>query len=701
MSRPPTDYVGPESGAGLDDSAQFVKGVGPVRFHLLQKLGIRTVRDLLYFFPRSYADLSNQRLIAELQPGRLQTVIGEIVEMNGRRTASGKELLSVVISDGKEVLEGVWFNQTYLARQLSYGMRVAFSGKPTWYRDHWQMNRPRVRILQEEEATTNHPVVPIYPLTEGLHAEAMRRIQRHVAERYAGLVADPIPESLLRQRQLPDLATALHDMHLPPSLSRAELARQRLAYEEFLILHVALTISRRDQQEAAAAPPLPVTEKIDAHIRKLFPFELTRGQNRAIAQICKDMAQARPMRRLLQADVGAGKTAVAVYAMLLAIAHQHQAVLMAPTEVLARQHWRTINELLAQSRVRRALLTGSLTPKQRRQTLCEIRMGQVDLVIGTQALIQNDVEFSRLGVVVIDEQHRFGVMQRRQVRQLGTEPHYLVMTATPIPRSIALTVFGDLDSTVIRELPPGRQPVVTKWIAEEKRDFVYAHLRKELRRGRQLYVVCPLVEETEGDETKSAEQMATELRVGPLHEFRIGLLHGRLEDDVKLEVMTRFREHHYDVLVTTTVVEVGVDVPNATLMIIEHAERFGLSQLHQLRGRVSRGQTRGLCLLFAQATSPETAERLKLFVRTTDGFELAEHDLRLRGIGELFGTRQHGFGSLRVAHLVKDQDLLSNAMIDARELVRSDPRLLAPENALLRAEVIRQYGDKLNLATIG
>jgi ATP-dependent DNA helicase RecG len=685
----------------LDDSAQFVRGVGPARFPLLQKLGIETVRDLLYFFPRAYADLSDQRPIADLQPGLLQTVVGEIVEMEGRTTASGKQLLSVVISDGQDVLEGVWFNQTFVARQLAFGMRVAFSGKPEWYRDHWQMNRPRVRVLREDEATGDHPVVPIYPLTQGLHAETMRRIQRYVIDTYADLVSDPLPVSVRAKRHLADLTTALRTIHLPPSLSEAERARRRIAYEEFFVLHVALTIARRDQQVSLTAPAMPVSERIDAHIRKLFPFQFTRGQNQAIVQICKDLAQERPMRRLLQADVGAGKTAVALYAMLVAIAHQHQAVIMTPTEVLARQHWRTINQLLAHSRVRRALLTGSLPPRQRRQTLGEIRMGQVDLVVGTQALIQNEVEFGRLGLVVIDEQHRFGVLQRGRVRQLGPEPHYLVMTATPIPRSIALTVFGDLDSTVIRELPPGRQPVLTKWVAEEKRDQAYQHLQKELRRGRQLYIVCPLVEESAESDLKAAEQMYQELQASAFREFRLGLLHGRLDDEVKIDVMNRFRDRELDVLVTTTVVEVGVDVANATLMVVEHAERFGLSQLHQLRGRVSRGPVRGLCLLFAQAASAETAERLRLFVRTTDGFELAEHDLRLRGMGELFGTRQHGFGGLRVAHLVKDQDLLSLAQEDAREVVKADAGLRAPEHATLRAQVLRQYGARLNLAAMG
>jgi ATP-dependent DNA helicase RecG len=374
---------------------------------------------------------------------------------------------------------------------------------------------------------------------------------------------------------------------------------------------------------------------------------------------------------------------------------------MAPTEVLAQQHWRTLSQYLAHSRVRKLLLTGALSTRERKEALGAIRMGNIDLVVGTQALIQSDVEFERLGLVVIDEQHRFGVQQRAHIRQLGENPHYLVMTATPIPRTIALTVFGDLDVSVIREQPPGRQPVKTKLIPEEKREDLYEHLRKEMGNGRQLYVVCPLVEEAATADIKAAEQTFEQLREGAFKDFDIGLLHGRMDDRAKDLAMTRFRSHELDLLVSTSVIEVGVDVPNATLMVIEHADRFGLSQLHQLRGRVCRGPVAGECYLFADTSNEETRARLRFFAQTRDGFALAEEDLRVRGMGEFFGTRQHGLGELRVANLIGDAELLSQAREDALELVKSDPGLSKPEHKLLRATVLERYGKRLQLAEVG
>jgi len=404
---------------------------------------------------------------------------------------------------------------------------------------------------------------------------------------------------------------------------------------------------------------------------------------------------------LLQADVGAGKTAVAVYALLATVANKHQAVLMAPTEVLAQQHAKTLESYLAHSRVRRLLLTGGLPPKERRAALEAIRSGQIDLVVGTQALLQDDVQFARLGLVVIDEQHRFGVNQRARVRRLGTDPHYLVMTATPIPRTVALTVFGDLDTSIIRQLPPGRQPVATRWVPAGQRERVYIRLREGLFQGRQAYVVCPLVAESETLDLKAAVQTHAELQAGPFRAYRVGLLHGGLDEKAKDQVLEAFRRHELDVPVCTSVIEVGVDVPNATLLLVEHAERFGLSQLHQLRGRVSRGTVGGQCFLFADPTSEEAKERLRIVTRTTDGFVLAEHDVRLRGIGEFFGTRQHGLADLKVGDLIADGDVLKMARQDAIGLVADDAGLRRPEHALLRRTVLDRYGKTLDLATIG
>jgi ATP-dependent DNA helicase RecG len=685
----------------LKQSIQYVQRVGPQRLEQLRRLGIETIGDLLFHFPRSYEDLTDIRSIAMLSAGSTQTVQGEVVEIEGRRLSDGRSVVSVVLSDGKQCLEGVWFNQVYAASRFRYGQRVAFSGKPKWYRDHWQMTSPRVQALDASAVDDSPGIVPIYPLTEDLRGEQLRPIIRRAVEQYAQHVIDILPPELRRQRGWPDVVQALRDLHFPDSLAVAKTARRRFIYEEFLVLQVALAVRRRELRDRLRAPILVVTPQIDARIRRLFPFQLTADQNKAIADVCRDLAGERPMQRLLQADVGAGKTAVAVYALLATVANKHQAVLMAPTEVLAQQHWRTLNGYLAQSRVRRLLLTGGLTTKERREALEDIRHGEIDLVVGTQALVQNDVQFARLGLVVIDEQHKFGVNQRARVRKLGTDPHYLVMTATPIPRTVALTVFGDLDTSVIRQLPPGRQPVATRWVPAGQRERVYIKLREGLQQGRQAYVVCPLVAESETLDLKAAIQTHAELQAGPFRDFRVGLLHGGLDEQAKDQVMEAFRRQELDVLVSTSVIEVGVDVPNATLLIVEHADRFGLSQLHQLRGRVSRGAVAGQCYLFADAANEEARARLRILTRTTDGFALAEQDVRLRGVGEFFGTRQHGLGQFRIGDLLADGDLLRLARQDAFTVVTEDAGLRRPEHALLRRAVLDRYGRTLDLAEIG
>jgi ATP-dependent DNA helicase RecG len=677
-------------------------GISPARQELLERLGLRTVGDLLFHFPRAYEDLNDVRPIAALSAGSIQTVQGEVVEIDGRSLSDGRTVVSVVLSDdGRNCLEGVWFNQAFAARRFRYGQRLSCSGKPRWYRDHWQMNNPRVQILDGASADSRPGVVPVYPLTEDLRPEQLRPIIAQTLERYAGQIPDVLPESLRTKHDWPAIRQALHDIHCPSSIPTATRGRQRFVYEEFLVLQLALALRRREVRDEGRAPVLAVTATIDQRIRRLFPFALTADQDRAVQQVCADLARDRPMQRLLQADVGAGKTAVAVYALLVAVANRHQAALMAPTEVLARQHARTLEGYLAGSRVRRLLLTGALTPAQRRDALAALAAGDIDLVVGTQALVQEDVRFARLGLVVIDEQHRFGVHQRARFRRLGVDPHYLVMTATPIPRTVALTVFGDLDVSIIRQLPPGRQPVTTRWERADQREKVLVRLREALVRGQQGYIVCPLVEESAALDVKAAAQTYEALRTGPFRDFRVGLLHGRQDEETKAGVMESFRRQELDLLVCTSVIEVGIDVPNATVMLIEHAERFGLSQLHQLRGRVSRGAVAGQCYLFAESPGDESKQRLRAFLRTADGFALAEQDLRLRGAGEFFGARQHGIGELQFGDLLRDSDLLGLARRDAFELVGLDTRLRRPEHALLRGLVLERYGQTLDLAEIG
>jgi ATP-dependent DNA helicase RecG len=682
---------------------QQLPGVTPARLDLLARLDLHTVGDLLFHLPRSYEDLNDVRPITGLTAGTTQTVQGEVVEIEGDSLGDGRTVVRVVLSDDdKNCLEGVWFNQPFAARRFRYGQRLSFSGKPKWFRDHWQMGNPRVQVLDGSAAGAAGPgVVPVYPLTEDLRLEHLRPLIRKALDAHADRLADVVPAALRDRRRLPPLAQALREVHFPPSLEAARASRRRFIYEEFLVLQVALALRRREVRDGRRAPILPATPAIDQRIRRLFPFRLTGDQDRAVAEVCRDLAGDRPMQRLVQADVGAGKTAVAVYALLVAVANKHQAALMAPTEVLARQHAQTLDRYLAHSRVRRLLLTGALGGRERQQALEALKNGEVDLVVGTQALVQDDVQFARLGLVVIDEQHKFGVHQRARFRKLGVDPHYLVMTATPIPRTVALSVFGDLDVSVLHELPPGRHPVSTRWVSPGQRERIYDKLREGLRQGRQGYVVCPLVEESAALDVRAATQTHVELQAGPFRDFRLGLLHGRQDEETKAEIMERFRAGALDLLVCTSVVEVGVDVPNATLLLVEHAERFGLSQLHQLRGRVSRGAVPGQCWLFADPPGDEARGRLRAFVRTTDGFALAEEDVRLRGVGEFFGTRQHGLGELRFGSLVRDADLLTQARQDAFALVADDARLRRPEHALLRAAVLGRYGKTLDLAEIG
>ncbi len=698
----PADHPTAGLASPLDQSTQALKGVSPARFEQLRRLGLVTVRDLLFHFPRSYEDLTDVRPIAGLSAEAIQTVQGEVVEIGGKRLPDGRPVVSVVLcDDGKHCLEGIWFNQPYASSRFRYGQRLSFSGKPKWFRDHWTMTHPRVQPLDSDTPADGQGIVPIYPLTEDLKSEQLRPLIRRAVEQFALHVVEVLPPEMRLRRALPDVQKALRDLHFPLALADAEAARRRFVFEEFLILQLALALRRRELRDRQRAPVLAVTPAIDARIRRLFAFQLTNDQNQAVADICRDLASERPMQRLLQADVGAGKTAVAVYALLAAVANKHQAVLAAPTEVLARQHWNTLEGYLSASKVRRLLLTGGKSTRERRAALNALRAGEVDLVVGTQALMQEDVQFARLGLVVIDEQHKFGVNQRARVRMLGVDPHYLVMTATPIPRTLALTVFGDLDTTTIREQPPGRQPVQTRWATAKQRDRVYDKLREGLAAGRQAFLVCPLVAESEKLDLKAAEKTYEEMRDGPFRDARVGLLHGRLQEKEKDAVMDRFRAGAIDLLVCTSVVEVGVDVPNATLLVVEHAERFGLSQLHQMRGRVCRGPVAGECYVFADPTSEDARQRIRAFVKTTDGFALAEQDAKLRGIGELFGTHQHGGGDLRVGDLSADAAILREARKDAFAIVTADAGLRWPEHELLRKVVLDRYGRTLDLAQIG
>lgn len=704
----------------LQTPVQFVKGVGPQRASLYERLGIQTVEDLLWDLPRDVLDLTDVRTLRELEEGEFVCVRGKVADIDARRLSGGRTLTAVLLDCGDGYLRGVWFNQPWMRQKFRPGEMVLFSGKPKRRGGRWEINNPNVQWLNEEEdgSVVSGGVLPRYRLTEGLRQEQRRRASRAAVGEYAECVRDVLPEDFRRSLQLPSLSAALRGVHAPQNMEEYRSGRKRILFDDLFEFQLGLALKRRAARSGATAPVLPTTAKIDSRIRRLFPFEFTGGQNRAVQEITADLTSGRAMHRLLQADVGAGKTVVAVYAMLVCVAAGYQTALMAPTEVLAVQHWETLEQVLAHSRVRRLLLSGQLTRAGRRAALAEIAAGNIDLVVGTQALIQSDVRFHRLGLAVIDEQHKFGVMQRahftlqtvksgKQHDSPETAPHILVMTATPIPRSLCLTFFGDLDITVIDELPPGRQKIITTRIREEAgRQRMWHFVRQQLRRGRQLYVVCPRVEEGEnGDssargETASAEATFATLQRGELRGFSVGLVHGQMDRERKNRTMEAFRHGEIQVLVSTTVIEVGVDVPNATLMVVLDAERFGLSQLHQLRGRIGRGKFQGYCFLLSDSDSEEAGRRLWTLEATTDGFRIAEADLALRGPGDVLGSRQHGNLPLKVADIRRDAELLRFAREEAFPLVESG-RIETPAFAPLRRQVLDRFGEWLHLPQTG
>lgn len=682
-------------------AAQFAKGVGPQRAELLAKLELHVIRDLLYHFPRTYENFSAPKPIEELIDGEAAAVFGVVEEIELKGTGVGRSMLGVLLRQGSQYLRALWFNQPYMKTRFAQGQRVMFSGQAKLSGLRWEMTHPKVDWLGENDPPPRGQILPVYPLTEGINQGTMRRMLRTVVETYADLVDEVFPESYLAEHDLLPIRTALPWLHNPPDEASLAAARRRFVYQELLVLQLALALRKAALTAGKKAPVLEATARIDARILRLFPFELTTAQRSAMHEIAADMGRPVPMNRLLQGDVGSGKTVVAIYAMLLAVAHGHQAVLMTPTEVLAQQHARTLEARLTESRVRIALLTGSLSDRERRALRERISVGEIDLVVGTQALLYGESQFAKLGLVVIDEQHKFGVAQRAALKQSSLDPHYLVMTATPIPRTVSMTLFGDLDVSTLSETPPGRQPVHTYFATEHQRERWWEFYRKKLREGRQGFVVTPLVDESEELDLASVQQTFESLSHEQLADFRLDFLHGRMSSSEKEFVMQKFRAGATQVLVATPVIEVGVDVANATLMTIEAGERFGLAQLHQLRGRVSRGAHPGYVCVFGDPVTEESQQRLEAFTKTTDGFELAEIDFRLRGPGDLFGTRQHGLPPLRIADLQRDTALLEEARRDAQALIAADPGLNQPELAKLRRMAVVRYGAALELADVG
>ncbi|QDU04652.1 ATP-dependent DNA helicase RecG [Gimesia chilikensis] len=686
----------------LDTPIQFLQGVGPERAELLVKLGIETVEDLLWHLPRSVLDLTDVRPVNELEEDQLASVCGKVVDLDARTISRGRTISAILLDCGTGFLKGTWFNQPWVIKRFFQGQLLMFSGKPKRRSGKWEMSHPQYQILEEDLDDPQGVVLPRYSLTEGIKMYQMRRMVRTAVEEYAQLIPDYLPEPFREEHGLLPLAQAVIQMHKPQTMQEYEAGVRRVIFDDLLEFQLGLAMRRRQWTCVDNAPLIKVTAKVDARIRRLFPFDFTEGQDQAIQEIKTDLGSGRAMHRMLQADVGAGKTAIAIYAMLATIAAGKQAVLMAPTELLAVQHWDTINRILNQSRVKRCVLTGSLSSAERKATLEQIASGEQQLIVGTQAVVQKDVQYHDLGLVIIDEQHKFGVMQRAHFTSEANTPHMLVMTATPIPRSLCLTQFGELDISINSELPPGRQPVTTSRISTTpQRKKAWDFLRAQIDAGRQAYIVCPRIDsELEENSRSSAEEVYRKLQKSELASASIGLVHGQMDRDERAQIMEQFHQGNIQVLVSTTVVEVGVDVPNATLMVILQADRFGLSQLHQLRGRVGRGIHPGYCFLFSYTESEEALKRLAVMEQTTNGFEIAEADFQARGPGDIFGTRQHGELPLRVADLRRDDDLLQETREIALRLVEKG-EFDQPRFAPLKIRVLDRFGQLLDLGQSG
>jgi len=605
------------------------------------------------------------------------------------------------VKDKSGTLECVWFSVKYFSPgEFPIGREMYFTGRVDFYNGP-QMVSPQHEPADEGEALFGPRILPVYPLTENLNQASLRRVMKAALDRYLDLVEDMFDAATVKKLDMPPLGDAIRDVHFPAAVAVAQRARRRLSYDELYLLELGMAMRRRGIRREDMGFACEITPRIDARIRKRFPFALTGAQERVVGEIAADMREPKAMNRLLQGDVGSGKTVVALYAMLAAVASGRQAALMAPTEILATQHHNTLKDYLKGSRVRLVLLVGGLSARERKERIEQIAAGEADIVVGTHALVQGAVTFKELSMVVVDEQHKFGVLQRAELRQKGKHPDVLVMTATPIPRTLSLTVFGDLDVSVLDEMPPGRRPIKTAWRSSKKLAAGYEFVRERIAAGEQAFIVYPLVEESEALDLKAATSSAKQLQQKVFPEFRIGLLHGRMRSDEKDRVMAEFRAGRYHILVSTVIIEVGIDVPNATVMLVEHAERFGLAQLHQLRGRIGRGERPSYFLVFGDPRNDEARTRLRAIASTSDGFRIAEEDLKLRGPGEFFGTRQHGLPELRVADIIHDYRLLNLARRDAFALVAENPDLSGPGCERIRARLERTFRGRLDLIRVG
>jgi len=684
--------------------------VGPQVAEKLLKLNLRSVGDLLRHYPKRWEDRTHFRSMSQVRSGEFVTLCGHVIAVSTRYTHQKMAITEALLDDGEGAVKLIWMNQPYMEKTFRgfastqkqivvYGQtkREGYSGSSYVL----EMQNPEWEELGEDGDTLSaNRITPVYPATEGLRQGRLRKMVYSTLQEYAQYAEDPLPPATLLQHKLVSVQYAIQNIHFPDSESDRQSARRRLVFEEFFILQALLALRRRANSHDVQGIPFSTTlEELQQTLANIVPFTLTNAQQRAIAEVSANVTSGYAMNRLLQGDVGSGKTMVALAALLMAVKSGYQAAIMAPTEILAQQHAIVMQRLLEPLGINVEVALGSLTQKRKNALKDRIITGLAHVVVGTHALIQEGVDFAKLGLVVIDEQHRFGVLQRQALALKGARPHILVMTATPIPRTLTMTLYGDLDVSILDELPPGRKPIKTHWRNQEKREQVYRGTQTLLDEGRQVYVVCPLIEESEKLQAKSATQLAEQIAIEVFPQYRVGLLHGQMRPDEKEDVMAQFKAHTLDVLVSTTVIEVGIDVPNASVIIIENAERFGLAQLHQLRGRVGRGEHASYCILLADPKSDDGRARMEVMTATQDGFRISEEDLRLRGPGEFFGTRQSGIPEFSIADIFNDMDILAETREAAFQLVEADPKLTRPEHQPLRRAIEKMRG-KMGLMSV-
>lgn len=687
----------------LASSIQYIKGIGPKRAQQFRSIGIQTIEDVLFYFPRRYQDRSEILPISKVQPGTVATLCGTFTSLEGRSGSrwgwGSVNIFKASVSDETGRIAVVWFNQPYLRKYFNKGDRILLHGRIELYKGKLQIVSPEFELLDaEEEAPEIDKIAPIYTLPGGFSQKMYRKMVKGILEKHLPFVTEVLPFDIRSRRKLLNIAKSLINIHFPQSHDLQRAAYERLSFEEFFLYQMPLVLRKLKRKEKQGIP-FEIDEVFLDKFAATLPFSLTEDQKVVLGEIKADMRLPRPMQRLLQGDVGSGKTIVAVLASLIAAKNGYQAAFMAPTEILARQHYEKIRSL--KGKIQIGLLTSSFSEKEKKDIYAKIKKGELDIVIGTHALIQEGIEFKRLGLIVIDEQHKFGVSQRALLPKKGVNPDILIMTATPIPRTLAITLYGDLDISFIRQLPKGRKKINTALYGSSERQTVYDFIKTQVRQGRQAYIVYPLIEENPKLALNSAKSMYKDFSQDVFKEFKVGLIHGKLDRNEQKEVMQKFRDGSLDILVATTILEVGIDVPNVSVILIEHAERFGLSQLHQMRGRIGRGEHESFCFLLSEPQTPEAEARLKVLVAHTDGFRIAEEDLKIRGPGEFFGERQSGLTELKIADPLTQMHLLKSSREEVVRLLNNDPKLLARQNQELKKQLHKRFPEFEKFVEVG